>query len=135
VAAPSVPEYSDEKLGCNGRACHNCDKCRDWYFTGDATTWKWIQNWKNWDRNDKERWQKNANGVQNQFKKREGSMCLWVSDHLRLHPWVNNGFLGDDPEHPSQVTPKQMDDFLSLPTCNDGSISHAGCMCLNNLNP
>ena len=29
--------YSQEELSCNGRACAQCGKCRDWYWIHDTS--------------------------------------------------------------------------------------------------
>ncbi|CAF1405104.1 unnamed protein product [Rotaria sordida] len=63
------------ELNCNGRPCANCGKCRDWYYTGDLTSWKWIQNYKNWGPEDQERW---GNGkYYYRFKRRDEATCIY----------------------------------------------------------
>lgn len=62
---------------CEGRHCAKCGKCRDWYFTGDADTWVWIRNHKNWNESDINRWR--SGHVLEQFQCRDGNTCSF--DH------------------------------------------------------
>ncbi|CAF1327992.1 unnamed protein product [Adineta steineri] len=62
------------ELDCEGRPCIKCGKCRDWYFTGDEKTWKWVRSHKNWTIKDRKRWN-NDNCVWKHFKHRDGATC------------------------------------------------------------
>ncbi len=62
-----------EQLSCEGRPCAKCHKCRDWHFTGDHDTWKWITNCKNWDADDLARY--NRDRTWELFKKRGDATC------------------------------------------------------------
>ncbi|CAF1260702.1 unnamed protein product [Rotaria sp. Silwood1] len=80
-----------EELRCKGHPCVNCGKCRDWYYTGDRKSWKWIQDWKNWGANDQQRWIDDS--VYDRFKCRDGATCLYGyyygpghGVHLHLYP-------------------------------------------------
>lgn len=64
-------------LYCEGRQCSKCGKCRDWYFTGDLSTWEWIRNNKNWTDADIQRWR--SGYVFEHFKCRDGETCSF--DH------------------------------------------------------
>lgn len=44
----NIPEFSQNKLECDGRACYKCGKCRDWSFDGPDDHRNKIQNWGNW---------------------------------------------------------------------------------------
>ncbi|CAF4146272.1 unnamed protein product, partial [Rotaria sp. Silwood1] len=55
------------------RLCANCNKCRDWYFTGDSATWKWIQRVSNWMSKDWERWRDGK--IWKKFERRDGCIC------------------------------------------------------------
>ncbi|CAF0850543.1 unnamed protein product [Adineta steineri] len=44
------------EIHCKGRPCVNCGRCCDWQFKGDLETWRWIQNYKNWNLDDNKRW-------------------------------------------------------------------------------
>jgi hypothetical protein len=71
------------ELGCKGRHCDNCGKCRDWYYTGDLTTWRWIQNCSNWQQND---WQRfNNDKIWERFQKRDGASCNNVNHVVYLN--------------------------------------------------
>ncbi|CAF1393676.1 unnamed protein product [Rotaria sordida] len=71
-----------EKLGCGGRPCAKCHKCRDWHFSGDQATWNWIRNWQNWDSKDWERWSRDR--IYNLFSKRDGATCFRFSIFFRF---------------------------------------------------
>ncbi|CAF1477592.1 unnamed protein product [Adineta steineri] len=62
-----------EALDCKGRRCIKCGQCRDWYFTGDAETWKWIRDYKNWIEEDRNRWR--SDHIYDGFKRRDGATC------------------------------------------------------------
>ena len=64
------------KLRCSGRLCAKCGKCRDWRFTGDSASWKWIQKNSDWDF---EEWERYNEGIWKLFKRRNGATCS--SDH------------------------------------------------------
>ncbi|CAF0850801.1 unnamed protein product [Adineta ricciae] len=50
-------ETSDKhKLDCKGHPCIRCNRCRDWYFTGDPTTFDWLRGYKHWTNNEKLRY-------------------------------------------------------------------------------
>ncbi|CAF3884862.1 unnamed protein product [Rotaria sp. Silwood1] len=67
-------------LPCKGRHCANCGKCRDWYYTGTLADWQWIQNVKNWDEGDWERWR---NGKHyKRFQRRDGYTCTLGGGHI-----------------------------------------------------
>ena len=68
-----MPTYSTMQLPCKGRACYQCGKCREWYFSRDVATWDWIRNWPNWNETDKQRWKDNKLG--NLFQRRNGCTC------------------------------------------------------------
>ncbi len=70
---------------CKGRLCNNCGKCRDWQYTGDPSSWKWIQNYNNWTDEDWQRWQ--TDKYSEKFQRRHGYTC-------RLS--VYGGYLGLD---------------------------------------
>jgi hypothetical protein len=59
--------------GCTGRLCAKCGRCRDWYYTGDASGWQLIQNFNNWEDEDWIRYQNDR--VWERFKKRDGATC------------------------------------------------------------
>ncbi|CAF3811397.1 unnamed protein product, partial [Rotaria sp. Silwood1] len=61
------------KFPCRGRSCAKCYKCRDWHYTGDEATWKWIQTCENWGEKDWNRW--NSDRVWELFTKRDGATC------------------------------------------------------------
>ena len=63
---------SSKKLDCKGRPCAKCQKCRDWHFNGDQKTWNWLCNFKNWDKNDRDRWRRDYREL---FTKRNGATC------------------------------------------------------------
>ncbi|CAF1253496.1 unnamed protein product [Adineta steineri] len=74
---------------CSGRACANCGKCRDWYYTGDQEIWKWITNVKNWNENERKRWD---DGKYSEcFTKREGSTCRGRFDYYYDRDHVYHG--------------------------------------------
>ncbi|CAF1426662.1 unnamed protein product [Rotaria sordida] len=79
------------KLDCNGRACTKCRKCREWQFTGNKDTWKWIQNCKNWSEKDGQRW--NHERLWNHFRRRDGATCHW---DLAYYFVYNYGSFQDD---------------------------------------
>jgi hypothetical protein len=60
---------------CKGRLCANCGKCRDWYYTGDLATWRWIQDYKNWQKKDEDRWYNDE--IYKRFQKRGGATCTY----------------------------------------------------------
>ncbi len=68
------------QLGCNGRHCANCGKCRDWQFTGDLATWQWLQGVKSWTSDDVNRW--NNDKVWKRFTKRDGATCTYVFHYV-----------------------------------------------------
>jgi len=74
-----APPGTYEALDCKGRHCAECGKCRDWYYTGDSASWKWIRDCKNWQEEDRKRY--NNDKVYERFKKRDGATC----DHYLLH--------------------------------------------------
>ncbi|CAF3802955.1 unnamed protein product [Rotaria magnacalcarata] len=43
-----IPEFSQEKANCGGRACYKCGRCRDWRFDGPDDHWHKIRDWQNW---------------------------------------------------------------------------------------
>ena len=51
----------------------NCGKCRDWYFTGDRETWKWVRNCENWKDADWKRYYNDR--IYEHFKRRDGYSC------------------------------------------------------------
>ncbi|CAF1175673.1 unnamed protein product [Rotaria sordida] len=63
-----------KKLGCKGRPCAKCHKCRDWHFTGDQSTWDWVCNYKYWNFWDRKRW---SNDREKLFKKRDDATCIY----------------------------------------------------------
>lgn len=74
---PSVKEFAEpgqfEERYCKGRLCAKCGRCRDWYFTGDLETWKWVQNWESWSDGDRQRYN---NGIWKRWTKRQdGPTC------------------------------------------------------------
>lgn len=61
-------------VSCSGRTCTRCGKCRDWYYIGNDSSLPWLQNWRNWSKNDWERFRdQNFNRY---FKKRLNATCL-----------------------------------------------------------
>jgi hypothetical protein len=64
-----------KELYCKGRLCAICGKCRDWYYTGDQTSWQWIQNCRNWKSDDWNRYNKDR--VYDRFKRRNGATCTF----------------------------------------------------------
>ncbi|CAF4543518.1 unnamed protein product, partial [Rotaria sp. Silwood2] len=62
-----------KQLSCDGRPCNTCGKCRDCYYMGDLTTWQWIQNSKNWSKNELYTWC--SGQYLSHFKKRDGATC------------------------------------------------------------
>ncbi|CAF0993507.1 unnamed protein product [Adineta steineri] len=74
---------------CNGRACANCGKCRDWYYTGDQEIWEWIKNVKNWNENERKRWDDGK--YSKCFTKREGSTCRGRFDYYYDRDHVYHG--------------------------------------------
>ncbi|CAF4345358.1 unnamed protein product [Adineta steineri] len=74
---------------CNGRACANCGKCRDWYYAGNQEIWEWITNVKNWNENERKRWD---DGKYSEcFTKREGSTCRGRFDYYYDRDHVYHG--------------------------------------------
>ncbi|CAF1478817.1 unnamed protein product [Adineta steineri] len=71
---------------CKGRHCAKCGQCRDWYYTGDQTSWEWIRNVKKWKVDDCKRW--NNGDFWQSFKKRHWATCS-----------VNYGGYGNRPGH------------------------------------
>lgn len=61
------------ELGCKGRPCILCGKCRDWYYTSDLTSWQWIRNHKDWKDDDWKNWIENR--IWEHFERRDGSTC------------------------------------------------------------
>ncbi|CAF4019518.1 unnamed protein product, partial [Rotaria sp. Silwood1] len=57
---------------CKGRPCVRCNKCTDWRFDGDACTWYWIRDYKNWDPQDRNRWR---NGAYKFFSRHSDATC------------------------------------------------------------
>ncbi|CAF3118449.1 unnamed protein product, partial [Rotaria sp. Silwood2] len=53
----AAPGKFKEKF-CKGRLCANCGKCRDWHYTGDASSWRWLRTANNngWRDYDVKRW-------------------------------------------------------------------------------
>ena len=68
-----VASFSGKQLSCTGRACFKCGNCRDWYYTGDSDSWNWIRNYKNWNKQDRKRWENEQ--VWTRFKRRVDSTC------------------------------------------------------------
>ncbi|CAM2730604.1 unnamed protein product, partial [Rotaria socialis] len=64
---------------CNGTLCASCGKCRDWYYTGDVSSWEWIRNVKNWGDHDRKLW--NDGKYWEYFKRRNGATCRYVYDY------------------------------------------------------
>lgn len=59
---------------CKGRLCAKCEKCRDWYFTGDSETWNWVRSWKTWNDDDWKRYRDEQ--ICKSFKRRkDGALC------------------------------------------------------------
>ncbi|CAF3829952.1 unnamed protein product, partial [Rotaria sp. Silwood1] len=52
TAPKNLPEFSQKKLECGGRACYKCGKCRDWRFDGPSEYWHKIRDWGNWTTDD-----------------------------------------------------------------------------------
>ncbi|CAF1232664.1 unnamed protein product [Didymodactylos carnosus] len=77
-----------------GRPCAKCRQCRDWYYTGDSETWKWIQNYKNWIRNDPKCYTDNFYKC---FKRRDGATCL--GRYYVNAPKDDYGYSRDYPRH------------------------------------
>ncbi|CAF4299376.1 unnamed protein product, partial [Adineta steineri] len=67
-------------LRCGGRICIKCGECRDWYFTGDAETWEWIRNYRNWTAEDNTFW--GGDSLYQCFTRRDGATCC---DDIPLH--------------------------------------------------
>ena len=71
------PEFAESdrrvKLLCEGRACAKCQKCCDWHFTGDQTSWNWIARCSNWKQSDWDRYY-HRDGSE-LFIKRDGATC------------------------------------------------------------
>ncbi|CAF4098141.1 unnamed protein product [Rotaria sp. Silwood1] len=68
-------------LSCKGRHCANCGKCRDWYYTGTLADWQWIQNVKNWEEKDWDRWLNDKH--YERFQRRAGYTCTgYYYDYL-----------------------------------------------------
>ncbi len=68
------------QLNCKGHPCSTCDKCRDWYFTGDLATWNWICNWANWGDCDWERYRNDR--MHERFKHRDNGACTDIILHF-----------------------------------------------------
>jgi hypothetical protein len=86
-----------KKLACDGRPCAKCHKCRDWQFTGDRDTWKWIANYKNWKDEDWVRYDRDR--IWKNFEKRSGATCYFYfyygGGHLYgLHLYGGLGYGG-----------------------------------------
>lgn len=62
------------QLICNGRHCRRCGRCRDWYYTGNQASWRWIQNVNKWNDEDCKRWYDGQ--VRMRFKRRNGATCI-----------------------------------------------------------
>ncbi|CAF0901897.1 unnamed protein product [Adineta steineri] len=77
------------ELDCGGRLCIKCGRCRDWYFKGDARTWKWIRSrGDSWTQEDRIHWLAGPRGVKDLFERRDGYTCnhvIDVNDANRLH--------------------------------------------------
>ncbi|CAF1162821.1 unnamed protein product [Adineta steineri] len=74
-AAPSTCR----ELGCKGRICAKCHKCRDWHFSGDQDQWSWVCNYMNWTMADETRWFTRDTvdcRAWELFTKRDGATCL-----------------------------------------------------------
>ena len=75
-----IPEFAPpgehEDLYCKGRHCAKCGKCRDWYYTGSLTSWRWIQNVNNWSNDDWKTW--STNGFWERFKRRDDARCFYL---------------------------------------------------------
>ncbi len=61
------------ETSCRGHICTRCSKCRDWFYTGNDASLKWLQNWKNWSKSDWERYR--DNNFSQGFKKRLNATC------------------------------------------------------------
>ncbi|CAF1929132.1 unnamed protein product [Rotaria magnacalcarata] len=48
TVSKKIPEFSQEKANCGGRACYKCGRCRDWRFDGPDDHWHKIRDWQNW---------------------------------------------------------------------------------------
>ncbi len=72
----AVPNNYKELL-CKGRPCAKCGECRDWYVTGDLTTWNWMRNCNNWKEDYLNRY---FNGrIYERFKLRDDATCSCVA--------------------------------------------------------
>jgi hypothetical protein len=70
-----APPGEFETLYCKARQCANCGKCRDWYYTADLTSWRWIQNVENWTADDWKSWSYDC--VWERFKRRDDATCTY----------------------------------------------------------
>ncbi|CAF4757009.1 unnamed protein product, partial [Rotaria sp. Silwood1] len=66
----------DTKLDpyCGGHLCTKCGKCSDWrYVSNNTNDWQWISNWKNWRKDDWDRWYRYR--FWEDFERHRGSTC------------------------------------------------------------
>ncbi|CAF1379228.1 unnamed protein product [Adineta steineri] len=70
-----------QEFACNGRRCATCGECREWYFTGDLGSWKWIHSVKDWGGDNTARWFNHY--LFTRFKNRDDAKCV-ESDESEL---------------------------------------------------
>lgn len=86
VAEEFVKHGTHKQLHCEGHPCAHCGKCRDWQFKGNLETWHWIQNYKSWNEDDKERW---IRLYPPDFKKRSGATCFYQFSSPHYFHYLN----------------------------------------------
>jgi hypothetical protein len=87
-----------QQFPCSGHLCNGCGKCRDWYYIGNDASLKWLQNWKNWSKQDWERYR--DNNFNDGFKKKMNATCLFhfcildgdIDLALHLHSMGADGY-------------------------------------------
>lgn len=82
------------RLFCKGRNCGGCGRCRDWYYTGNLADWKWIQNYDNWNKDDRKRWE-DGDYWESFHKRADGATCVGDPADLgfiRAHYLDNAGY-------------------------------------------
>ncbi|CAF3984775.1 unnamed protein product [Adineta steineri] len=84
-----------QEFACNGRRCATCGECREWYFTGDLGSWKWIHSVKDWGGDNTARWFNHY--LFTRFKNRDDAKCVESDEVLRaIYYTVHLGCLCED---------------------------------------